>query len=223
MKEVLQQQKILEMKALLEGEENERVRLSREIHDDIMVQFSVIKMGLSTWLGQPAKDRKTEDINSTMTQLDNATENLRRTVHNLMPDVLWDEGLVDALYFFCDNLQKSVPVRFDFQPLGIIPGFEPGFELSVYRIVQELLQNVIKHARATEVLVQLSYDESMFGITVEDNGIGMQKNELNSGMGLKSIANRVNSFAGSMEVESKIGVGTSIHLQFDKLTILEAK
>lgn len=222
MKEVLQQQTILEMKALLEGEEKERVRLSREIHDDIMVQFSVIKMGLSTWLGQPEAERKTEEINSTMTQLDNATENLRRTVHNLMPDVLWEEGLVDALYFFCDNLRKSVPMRFDFQPLGIIPRFEPGFELSVYRIIQELLQNVIKHARATEVLVQLSYDESMFGITVEDNGIGMQKNELNAGMGLKSIANRVNSFAGSMEIDSKVGIGTSIHLQFDKLSILEA-
>lgn len=222
MKEVLQQQKILEMKALLEGEEKERVRLSQEIHDNIMVQFSVIKMGLSTWLGQSGAERKIEDIASTMTQLDNATENLRRTAHNLMPDVLWEEGLVDALYFFCDNLQKAVPVRFDFQPLGIIPRFEPGFELSVYRIIQELLQNVIKHAQAKEVLVQLSYDETMFGITVEDDGVGMRQDEFSSGMGLKSIANRVSSFAGTMEVDSKEGVGTSIHLQFDKLSILAA-
>lgn len=222
MTEMLQQQRILEMKALLEGEEKERVRLSREIHDDIMVQFSVIKMGLSTWLGQPGTERKIEDINSTMMQLDNATENLRRTAHNLMPDVLWDEGLVDALYFFCDNLQKAVPVRFDFQPLGMIPRFEPGFELSVYRIIQELLQNVIKHAQAKDVLVQLSYDETMFGITVEDNGVGMKKDEVSSGMGLKSIANRVSSFSGTMEVDSRAGVGTSIHLQFDKLNILEA-
>lgn len=221
--DVLQQQKIIEMKALLEGEEKERERLAREIHDDIMVQFSIIKMGLSAWLGQSKEDRKIEDIRSTMQQLDNTTENLRRTAHNLMPDVLWDEGLVDAIYFFFDNLQKSVPIQFNFQPVGNIPKFDPSFELNIYRIIQELIQNVIKHAKATEVLVQLSFDESMLGITVEDNGIGLANEKLNAGMGLKSIVNRINSFEGNIEFDSKPNVGTSINIQFDNLQLMRIR
>src|SRR5690606_28799916 len=117
-----------------------------EIHDSIMVQFSVIKMGLSTWMGSGKRLLAPEEVRPIVHQLDEATENLRRTVHNLMPDMLREDGLVETLYFFCANVQKMVPIKILFQPIGSIPKFDTRFELGIYRIIQELIQNTIKHA-----------------------------------------------------------------------------
>lgn len=210
-----QQHKLNEMRALFEGEEQERIRLSREIHDSIMVQFSLIKMKLSTWLGQGKNTLDMAALRPVVQQLDEATENLRRTVHNLMPDMLREEGLVETLYLFCANVQKMIPTKILFQTVGNIPRFDTAFELTLYRIVQELIQNSIKHADATEVILQLSYQSPILSVTVEDNGKGMDKTRQPAGMGLKSVASRIANFYGNMEIDSSPNVGTSVHLVFD--------
>lgn len=209
------EQRILAMKALIEGEENERIRLSREIHDNIMVQFSVIKMGLSTLTGNGKQLLTPEEIKPVITQLDEATENLRRTAHNLMPDMLLEDGLIETLYFFCDNIQKALPISIGFQPIGILPKFEAQFELTVYRIIQELVQNIIKHAKATDAIVQISFDHNLLSITVEDNGCGMNVAKGSQGFGLKSIAARIANYSGTMDIDSNKNVGTTIHLLFE--------
>lgn len=150
-------------------------------------------------------------------QFDEATNNLRRTAHNLMSDMLLEEGLPEALYYFCNTLRKNIPLEVVFHALGNAPRFEPQFELSVYRIVQELVQNVIKHAEATRLIVQLSYENRLLSLTVEDNGKGMQQNDLNTfnGFGIISIHARVASLNGRIETNSQQGTGTSVHLEFD--------
>ena len=156
-----------------------------------------------------------EDVRPLVRQLDEATENLRRTVHNLMPDMLLEDGLVETLYYFCGNVQKMVPIKVLFQPIGTIPKCDSRFELSIYRIIQELIQNTIKHAKASELIVQLSYQAGLLSATVEDNGIGMDSNKATRGAGLKSIAARVGNLAGSIEIDSRQGIGTTVHLAFD--------
>lgn len=215
LRSVRQQQKLNEMNALIEGEEKERIRLSHEIHDSIMVQFSVIKMGLSTWMGDSKKLLSPEDVRPLMHQLDEATENLRRTVHNLMPDMLLEDGLIETLYYFCANVQKMVPIRIVFQPIGAIQKFDTRFELNIYRIIQELIQNTIKHAKASELIVQVSYRTGLLSITVEDNGIGMDISKNYRGTGLKSITARIASLAGTIDIDSVPGIGTTVHLAFD--------
>ncbi|HET8572853.1 MAG TPA: ATP-binding protein [Edaphocola sp.] len=214
---VERQQEIKVMKAIMSGEEQERIRLAREIHDGIMVQFSVLKMNLSALVGREKIFVAKETLRPLLEQLDEATNNLRRTAHNLMPDMLLEEGLPEALYYFCNNLKKSTPLEIVFHVLGNIPRFDVQFELSVYRIIQELVQNVIKHAEATQLIVQLSYENNLLSLTVEDNGKGMQQNDPDAvnGLGMKSIHARVTGLNGRIETDSQPGTGTSARLEFD--------
>lgn len=209
-----QQQKNLEMKSILDGAEKERIRLSREIHDSIMVQFSVVKMNLSIYAGTNPQQLTPDKLVPIVKQLDEATDNLRRTAHNLMPDRLIEDGLVEAVFYFCNNLQKGVPISICFQPIGVIPLLPTLFELSLYRIIQELVQNIIKHAAATEAIVQLSCEDDLLSITVEDNGRGMSNNTEDLGLGLKSIEARVNEFSGRFTIDTTPNVGTTVHLEF---------
>jgi signal transduction histidine kinase len=210
-----QQQKNIEMKFILNGAEKERVRLSREIHDSIMVQFSVVKMNLSIYAGTNPQQLTPEKLAPIVKQLDDATDNLRRTAHNLMPDRLIEDGLVEAVFYFCSNLQKTVPISISFQPIGTIPPLSTLFELSLYRIIQELMQNIIKHAGATEAIVQLSCEHDLLSITVEDNGKGISGDHEDMGLGLKSIEARVNEFSGRFTIDTTPGVGTTVHLEFN--------
>ncbi|RYZ41878.1 MAG: hypothetical protein EOP49_28660, partial [Sphingobacteriales bacterium] len=199
--------------------EQERSRLSREIHDSIMVQFSVVKMNLSVYTGSGPQDITPQKLIPIIKQLDEATDSLRRTAHNLMPDRLIEDGLVEAVFYFCSNLQRSVPVSINFQPIGTMPELPLSFELSVYRIIQELMQNVIKHALATEVIVQLSCGHDLLSITIEDNGKGIQPGYEQRGLGLKSIEARVHEFDGRFTIDSSPGVGTTAHLEFHVDTV----
>lgn len=214
-----QQQRNIEMKSILDGAEKERIRLSREIHDSIMVQFSVVKMNLSIYTGSGAQDLTPEKLVPIVQQLDAATDNLRRTAHNLMPDRLVEDGLVEAIFYFCNNLQKSVHICISFQPIGVIPALPVQFELSLYRIIQELMQNVIKHAHADEAIVQLSCEQDLLSVTVEDNGKGMNSEAEYPGLGLKSIEARVNEYGGRFVMDSTPGIGTTVHLEFSVNTV----
>jgi signal transduction histidine kinase len=91
-----------------------------------------------------------------------------------------------------------------------------GFELSVYRIVQELLNNIVKHSRASEAVVQISYQRQLLSITIEDNGIGLSREDLpNDGMGLRSLQSRVSAMNGKIEFDSIAGQGVNAYLEFE--------
>lgn len=203
-----------QMKALQEGEEKERTRLAREIHDGIMVQFSAIKMHLSAFSGTGPEEFTPENLEPIIKKLDDATDHLRNTAHNLMPDMLLEEGLSEALEYFCHNLQKGMDLTIQLQLFGILPRLQAWYELSLYRIVQELLQNALKHAAAKTVIVQLSFENRLLAVTVEDDGLGMA-DTTKTGFGLKTIKSRMPHMKGRMEMESKPVVGTTVHLEFD--------
>jgi len=122
--------------------------------------------------------------------------------------------LSEALEYFCHNLQKGMDMNIQLQLFGIQPRLQPWYELSLYRIVQELVQNVLKHAAAKNVIVQLSFENRLLAVTVEDDGVGMA-DTTKAGFGLKTIRSRMPHMKGTMEMESKPLVGTTVHLEFD--------
>ncbi len=214
---LLRQQALNEMKAVIDTEERERSRIARDLHDGIMIQFSTVKMNLSTLLGTSGEVIQKEALRPYIAQLDHATQSLRRAAHHLMPDMLLEEGLAEAVYYFLNNLKKEVPFTITYEQMDNIPRFAVQFELAVYRIVQELIQNIIKHAQATEAYVQLSYSEGQLGIDVEDNGIGLpsaDQRKRAQGSGLKSIESRMNTLNGTMRIQSNER-GTSVSLEFN--------
>lgn len=211
------EQEIRSLKAKIKGEEEERVRVARELHDGVMVQFSAVKMNLSVLPKKYSMLKGADDFKKIVENLDYATGELRRTAHNLLPDVLLEGGLSEAVFYFCKELQQSTGLVIDFQQYVDLPRLQPEVELSVYRMVQELLQNVIKHAEASLVIIQLSYADDLLSITIEDNGKGFDRSDTSGkdGIGLRNIYARVTALKGQIEIQSNESGGTTIYLELD--------
>lgn len=216
-----QDNEIRALQAMIKGEEKERSRLAREIHDGIMVQFATIKMKMKSMPEIYETANAPTFFNSDyyrqiVDQMEDATRDLRHTAHNLMPDLLLQGGLEAAITYFCSMVRKNTSIEVVFQKVGNINLLSKEFELNVYRIMQELLQNAIKHSGATRILVQVALlSETQFSLTVEDNGIGFDTLRPSKGIGMFSIANRLQVLNGNMDVYSEQGKGTSISIEFE--------
>ncbi len=215
-----QQQKVEVLKAVIEGEEKERGRIGRELHDDIMVQLSIVKMGLEILPMSYPEIEQTEDYQNITQQMNLVGQKIRQTAHNLMPDALLEQGLISAVHYFCKNVEKLTGLKIHVQHYGEIPRLPSDIEISIFRITQELVQNILKHAAAHTALVQLNYRDNFLNITVEDDGVGMRGKEalaINQ-TGLTSIRNRVKAMNGNIDIHSRKPHGTSVHIEllFDK-------
>lgn len=212
-------QELIQLQSIMKGEEKERARLAQELHDGIVVQFSAVKMNLSTLPNNYEDLKQASEFHDIISSLDNATRELRKTAHHLMPDMLLEDGLTEATFYFCKSLIQNKDLSIDFQHYGELPRLEPEFELSVYRIIQELVQNILKHAYATSAMVQISYNDDNLNITIEDNGQGFVVDEVKNGMGLRSIRARAKALNGIFDIQSTPGKGTIVYLEFDTKNI----
>lgn len=210
-----QEMEIARLNATITGEERERTRIATELHDGIGGLLAAAKMNFELIRKQNPR-YNTTDFNDGVKLLEDASSELRKTAHNMMPEMLLQNGLSEAVEYFCNTIGKNSETNIMFQSTGQSKRYGNAFELSVYRIVQELIHNIVKHANATEALVQISFYESGIDITIEDNGIGMTEDIVvtAAGMGLKSIAGRANAMNGKLDIQSKPGLGTSAHLEF---------
>jgi signal transduction histidine kinase len=209
----LQQQKEIQLlQALMHGEEKERSRIAKDLHDGVAGMLAAVKMQLST---DEEELKSLKGYNKALQLLNEATVEVRKTSHNLMPEVLLQHGLDKALRRYCNNISsESLQVHYYF--IGEEQRYVDSFELSVYRIVQELLNNIFKHSKATEAAVQLSVQDTLLSISIEDNGIGFPKQpSQNGGMGLDSLKHRIHALNGNIEVNAETGGGVNAYLEFD--------
>ncbi len=210
-----QEQEIGNLKAMVKGEEKERTRLAQELHDGIVSQLLGIKLKISLLHSNKTKMIHPDELGDILGQMDDTTKDLRKTAHNMLPDILMQNGLPATLAFFCDKTETNSGVEIDFQEYGPIPRFDQEIELPLYRMVQELVQNALKHSKATQILVQISYRNEILGITVEDNGIGFDPTQQqNENSGLKIIESRVQMLNGNIDLISSPDTGTIINLEF---------
>ena len=203
------------LKGVMQGEENERSRIARELHDGIGGILSAAMMRFTSAIQEHEAITQTPAFDDGLALLNEMGDEIRKTAHNLMPEVLLKQPLPDAIRTYCSVVQQSNSIQINFQTLGSFDGIAQSSKLNIYRIVQELLKNVIKHSQATSALVQLLMNEHLLTVTVEDNGIGFDTSELKKGMGLHNIQARVSSMQGHFTVESTAGKGTSVYIEFD--------
>lgn len=217
MKFLQQEQEMSNLKAMMRGEEKERARLAHELHDGIMVQLSAIKMRMRMLSRMDNSDATMHEYNELLAQMDNTTKELRQTAHNLMPDMLLEGGLSEAIYYFCNKVHENTGLKINFHQYGDMPRLQPEYEIGIYRIVQELVQNIIKHAQARQALVQLNYGRGLLCVTVEDDGVGLDISALNAqaGMGLRSVRTRAKALNGNIDLHSALQKGTVINIEFD--------
>lgn len=208
------QQEVVKLEALIDGEEKERNRLAQDLHDGINGDLAVIKYKISSI--EPSKFSKKEKIfyDDAISMLDNAVEQVRRISHNLAPPSLHNFDLIEAIQQFCSKQNASNSLNISFQYFGNRLVLKKENETAIYRIIQELLNNIMKHANATETLVQLNNHGDKLIITVEDNGEGFDTNSPKNGIGLQNIKSRVNFLKANLDINSS-KKGTTFCIEID--------
>jgi two-component system, NarL family, sensor kinase len=217
LKEAEQVRQVQFAKALLEGEEKERKRLAGDLHDGLGGMLAGVKINLSRIADTNQKTNMTNDLDRVILQLDNSVDELRRIARNLMPESLSSLGLEAALNDMCGSLSNEI-THVDFQAFTIDSNMAKEVQATIFRIVQELLTNAVRHAKASEILVQCSQNGNTFFITVEDNGIGFDVNTnkgSQKGIGLANLKRRIDYLQGKMEISSVPGNGTSINIELN--------
>jgi signal transduction histidine kinase len=212
------EKKLMATEAVLKGEEQERTRLAKDLHDGLGGMLSGIKYSLNTMKGNLVMTpENAQAYERSMDMLDSSIREMRRVAHNMMPEVLLRYGLDAALKDYTAEINKSGILRVVHQSMGEEKkDLERSTMLALYRIVQELLNNAVKHAAASEVLVQMFWQNGKLVVNVEDNGKGFDpsKVEQSGGMGWRNIRSRVELLNGNMDVQSAPGKGTSVNLEF---------
>ena len=208
-----QNSKISTLTALLEGQEQERGRLARDLHDGLGGLLSGTKLQLS-YLNPHQSENIEEGISKSISQIDGAVDELRRVAHNLMPDLLMKYGLKVGVQEFASRMSNTaLEIHTEF--INYSNSLSEEKQLIVYRIIQELVNNAIKHAQTSEIIIQISEEENVLNLTVEDNGQGFDTKSLNlkKTAGIHNIESRVQFLKGTMNIRSEINIGTSVELQ----------
>ncbi len=209
------EKQLMASEAVIKGQDEERGRIAKDLHDGLGGLLSGVKFSLVNMKSNVILDADNALVfERSLDMLDHSISELRRVAHNMMPEVLVKFGLSEAVKSYCDSLRESQIFKIDFQSLGMEARLSSNTEVSIYRIIQELLTNISKYAKATHVIVQLARQDNEMSVTVEDNGIGMDKTQLekSTGAGWINIRSRIEYLKGSMDVQSNIGQGTSVHI-----------
>lgn len=211
-----QNERLKHYDAMLQGQEAERSRMAKDLHDGLGGLLAGVKLKLSSIVLRIGEDNPSDrrDINDVVHQLDYSVDELRRIAHDMMPESLRFGGLALALSDLC-RYMGTPSVEVVFQNLGIEDNYPDPLRITVYRIIQELLANAIKHASATKVIVQCSELDGWLFVTVEDNGKGMGQIEekQEKRLGLVNIQNRISLLNGNIETLSQLGEGTTVNIQ----------
>ncbi|WP_344831032.1 tetratricopeptide repeat-containing sensor histidine kinase [Chryseobacterium ginsenosidimutans] len=206
-------------KAMLEGEELERERVARDLHDGLGGMLSGVKIGLSGWTDTQPGISDDKDLHRIIGQLDTSVTELRRIARNMVPETLLKFGLETALKDLCEFYMRD-GLLITSEMFGIQKNIAMNVQLNIYRIVQELISNAIKHAHADNLILQCSQNENTIFVTFEDNGRGFDMTSLSGkkGMGLDNLRNRIAFLQGKFEVHSAPGEGTSINIELKTST-----
>ncbi len=209
------------IQSIIEGEDNERKRISKEIHDSLGQNLTAASLNFDAIRQSVARLGEKDNMKFTtgLYFLNTAIEESRNIAHNVMPKAIEDFGLVPSLKSLFNIIMKSTGINVKFyENLGDIR-LSKQTELNLYRITQEALNNVIKHARANEIFIQLILHQNEIIYTFEDDGAGFDKSLIeksNKGMGLKSIFNRVIALSGTFELDTSPGRGTALTIELPK-------
>jgi signal transduction histidine kinase len=195
--------------AILEAEDRERVRIARDLHDGIGQMLAAARMALGNFLVKKKDENK--HIQNSLDLLEDSIKEIREISHNMMPGALTKLGLSTALKQFVNKINALGVLQIELQIIGVKERLSEKIETMLYRVVQEILSNVIRHAEATKVSIELVKHENELVLIVVDNGKGFDSEEVkNHGIGIKNVATRVEYLNGSVNFDSAIGRGTSV-------------
>ena len=213
------EQQLTAAEAVLRGQEQERGRLAKDLHDSLGGMLSGIKHSFThmkeTLIMTPENLKAFE---RGLEMLDVSINEFRQVAHNMMPDTLVKYGLNAAIRDYCAGFNSSDKFKITYQSYNIDPlEINQTTSITIYRVIQELVNNIIKHASATEAVVQVTREDNKLLITVEDNGKGFDPADLTAkkGIGWSNINNRIEYLKGKIDIDSKPGKGTAVNIEIN--------
>ncbi|MFP2996109.1 sensor histidine kinase [Spongiivirga sp. MCCC 1A20706] len=225
-KERMHEQELLALKheqeanvyaAMIEGQEKERKRLAIDLHDGLGGRLSGISLNLSKLDKDKPVNYPKRELQKVIKDLDKSLVELRGIARNMMPETLLKFGLEAALKDYCSSMknhQTAISVQF----YGKEDDIEISQKVTIYRVIQELINNAVKHAKASQILVQFMRENDQVDITVEDNGIGMSDEMIKvgaDGMGLANLRTRVAFLKGNLEFNCEANEGTTVNINLN--------
>ncbi len=206
---VLKEQELTAIDAMIEGQEKERQRIANDLHDDLGGLMATVKFHFNAL----QEKQSPELFDKTNKLLDEAYNKIRTIAHTKNSGVMAKQGLLKAVQNMTDNISASNKIAVEVVDYGLENRLENSLELTLFRIIQELMTNIIKHANASTATIHITNHDDSLNIMVEDNGKGFNPSQIttkNKGMGISSIDKRIEHLNGTMTIESEINKGTTI-------------
>jgi len=211
LKQLEKEKQLIAAQAALDGENAERIRLAKDLHDGLGSMLSLVKITLPNMeSGVVIEAEDVERFNKALTMLDNSINEMRRLAHHMMPESLVRNGFKTSLSDFCLSIDTV-----EFHYFGNDQRMNSKLEIMMYRAAHELINNALKHAKASQIKVQLVQEDERVSLIVCDNGKGFDTKKKFKGMGLENIRNRVEAYNGTMTLYSSIGNGTEVNIEIE--------
>lgn len=203
---LLKEQELIALNSMIEGQEQERKRIAEDLHDRLGSTLSAVRMHIDVLSENDPRYAKVNAI------IGKAVDDTREIAHGLMSGVLSKFGLLAALQDLKETIESTNQFQINLSSIQFEERLHPEFELHIYRILQELITNTLKHANATIVDIQIEKNDRDIRITYEDDGVGFDPQENASGMGLRNIESRVEKIDGKWSVESSPQSGIRVYI-----------
>ncbi len=196
-----------QIKSVLDGEEKERTRIAKDLHDGIVQDLTAIKLQLNAGIDDSGiVDKKT--VVDAVESIDKASKEVRNISYQMMPTTLIQLGFIPAIEDLLKRVLTTSNINYDFEQIGILERLPDNIEVSVFRITQELLNNVLKHSDANFVSLLITLKANVVTMIFEDNGKGFDAATVKKGIGFSSLSSRVELLNGDIKYEKAEGAGT---------------
>lgn len=207
-------QKDIRTKAILDAEEKERRRIAQDLHDGVGQLLSAAKLNLSNLESKIITQDESQKLamQNALCLIDDSVKEVRVVSHNMMPNTLIKLGLASAIREFTTKLGNTPTLKINLEIIGLDSRLDNQIETVLYRVIQEVVNNIIKHAKASQMSLQIIRHDAELNILIEDNGIGFEVSNIENfeGIGLKGIQTRVEFLNGTIHFDSIIGRGTTV-------------
>ncbi len=202
------------LKALIAGEEKERDRIARELHDGIGGMLTGMQLRIGALVEKRLATQ--QELKRLAETASDVGKEIHKTARNLTPQILQHYNLYQALMHYCEQFEANGSLHIDLQFMGDTDSLDKSLELSLYRVIQELIQNIAKHARARHAAIQIRSEGAMLYISVEDDGEGFSTTSAGKGLGLQHVHNRIQTMNGYCTIESTPGRGTAVYIEINR-------
>lgn len=211
---LLKEQELTTINAMVAGQEKERKRVAEDLHDNLGSVLATLKLHFENLQINKEKKKVNQEelFNKTEKLIDEAYLKVRSIAHAENAGVIANQGLLTAVKIMAEKISSANKIKIDVIDFGLNKPLENSLEIAVFRIIQELITNVLKHANAKNATINISSFDKTLNIIIEDdgNGFDVKKVKFKDGMGLSSIKTRVKYLNGTLEIDSTIGKGSSV-------------